>query len=556
MKIKQCLIAGILLFLSEAVLVAQDYNLGIPFIQSFPKSSYQAGAPNGDIDQEASGIMYFANSEGLLSYDASSWELFPLPNKSVLRSIQLGDNGRIYVGGQNEFGYFEGNERGVLRFHSLKSLIPAQHEDFEDVWELVVRDSLILFRSQNKIYCIDGGRCIVLDDQAYVYLQEEGGEIYAASQEGGLFVFKDKSFIRNGQFPAEKPIRINGLFRLGNDLLISSQRQGLFEWNAQGISPWNSAATSFLKELEVSCMQKISEGSFALGTAFGGVLMLDVKGRLFQWIKKEDGLSANGVLSIYLDKGKNLWLGLEKGINLIQINSPFRRIFPDSPQRGSGYDVEIFRDQIYLSTRSGLYRAPWKPYYRPEKARSFELIPASRGQSWGLDLLDDHLILNHENGIFEVDNGEVKEILTDRGFWKIHELKARPGYYFAGTYSGISFFKDGKAGIEYVFDLDSLLESSRFFAQDDRGNIWMAQPYRGIFRIELAEDLRKSSVHKYGAKEGLPSDLNNHLFEIGDEIIFCGDKGSFLFDYEKERFEPFPKFNDIFGDSTKIRRLQ
>ena len=43
---------------------AQNPNLGIPFIQSYPKDVYQSGAQNWDIAQDSRGVMYFANNNG------------------------------------------------------------------------------------------------------------------------------------------------------------------------------------------------------------------------------------------------------------------------------------------------------------------------------------------------------------------------------------------------------------------------------------------------------------------------------------------------------------
>ena len=167
-------------------LSSQDYNLGIPFIKSFERDEYQAAAPNWSIVQDQQGLMYFGNSEGLLVYDGRSWELFPLPNKSVLRALAISDDGQIYAGGQNEMGYFSPDSSGQWTYTSLKQRIPEAHRDLEDVWEIVSEDGGLYFRSSNKVFFLDEESSQVFDDQIYTFLGKARGRVIAATQDGTI----------------------------------------------------------------------------------------------------------------------------------------------------------------------------------------------------------------------------------------------------------------------------------------------------------------------------------------------------------------------------------
>ena len=70
--------------------------------------------------------MYFANQDGLLSFDGAFWKLYSLPNKTIVRSVAIGKDNRIYAGGQDDFGYFAPDKTGRLAFTSLKSLLTAK----------------------------------------------------------------------------------------------------------------------------------------------------------------------------------------------------------------------------------------------------------------------------------------------------------------------------------------------------------------------------------------------------------------------------------------------
>jgi hypothetical protein len=58
---------------------------------NYPKLSYGAGLQNWDIRQDKNGIIYIANNEGLLSFDGNYWRLYPMPNKTIVRSVEIGN---------------------------------------------------------------------------------------------------------------------------------------------------------------------------------------------------------------------------------------------------------------------------------------------------------------------------------------------------------------------------------------------------------------------------------------------------------------------------------
>ena len=143
------------LFLSTSIVQAQN-PIGIPDIINYHNNSYNAGTENRSIVEDQNGVMYFANLEGLLSFDGSSWKLYSLPNKSIVRSIAMGKDNRIYAGGQDDFGYFTPDHSGKLFFTSLKPLLPKKDYSFTDIWNIVLLGHDVFFRSKEKIFQYNG----------------------------------------------------------------------------------------------------------------------------------------------------------------------------------------------------------------------------------------------------------------------------------------------------------------------------------------------------------------------------------------------------------------
>lgn len=99
------------------------YSSPIPFspiVRSYSVSDYNAGIQNWSIAQDERGVMYFGNRKGLLEYDGNNWKLYELPTKGIVRAVYIGEEGRIYVGSYEEFGYFVRTSLNTLEYHSLK----------------------------------------------------------------------------------------------------------------------------------------------------------------------------------------------------------------------------------------------------------------------------------------------------------------------------------------------------------------------------------------------------------------------------------------------------
>ena len=116
------IIIGIL-FSSYSPSISQSSNIGTTCISNFLKKDYKGSPQNWGIDQSEEGIMYFANNDGLLEFDGIHWKCYKVSNQTIVRSVKIAKDGKIFVGAQGEMGYFHGNENGILEYHSIKHLL-------------------------------------------------------------------------------------------------------------------------------------------------------------------------------------------------------------------------------------------------------------------------------------------------------------------------------------------------------------------------------------------------------------------------------------------------
>src|SRR5690606_20434982 len=130
-------------------LPGQIKDIGLPNIRNYTKTEYDSGTQNWDIDQDANGNMYFANNNGLLQFDGTTWHTYKVPNSKNIRSVKVDSrSGRIYVGAYNEFGYFQANAHGFLEYRSLMSKIRDSERNSDFIWKIHLHGDQVVFQDR------------------------------------------------------------------------------------------------------------------------------------------------------------------------------------------------------------------------------------------------------------------------------------------------------------------------------------------------------------------------------------------------------------------------
>ena len=218
---------------------------------------------------------------------------------------------------------------------------------------------------------------------------------------------------------------------------------------------------------------------------------------------------------------------MDNGISYVLTNYPFTQIHPDGDLQGTGYDVKVFRDKIYFGTSNGLYYTDWK---ENTIAPSYHLVAGTAGQVWGLSIVEEQLILSHADGAFVIQDGEAIPIFKDHGVWLFVQDRVNKDVAVAGTYKGLSVFS--LPDFQHQYDLNNFAESSRFLEFDHLKNYWIAHPYRGIYKVNNLLDTAETTISYFGEATGLDSDLHNHVFKVGEQILFCSQNQVYLHDEE------------------------
>jgi DNA-binding CsgD family transcriptional regulator len=534
-------------------------TIGLPDIINYAKPIYKGGLQNWDIKQDKNGIVYFANNEGLLSFDGKYWNNYPLPNKTIVRSVEIGPENRIYTGGQDELGYFSPGINGRLLYHSLIDQIPAKDRSFGDVWDIVSFSGNIYFRSPNKIFKFTKRTVVVFNAPGeWAFLGTCNGKLYAQDFKAGLLKFENDLWVPVSlinTLPANDAV--TGIIPINADsAIITTLKNGLYILSNNKIYVNASVNNIVFKSDRIYAAASVNKDWIALATNNNGVYITDFKGNIIQSFSRTEGLQNNNVLSIFSDSQRNLWLGLDNGIDLITYNSAIKQIKP-LLQDGSGYTAIIHDNRLYLGTSIGLFSVPLQPI--PDMSFSkgnFTAVGNTKGQTWALANINNQLLLGHHEGAFIIKNNNAESISSNKGFWNFVPLSNTfpvPGIV-SGGYNGLNIFKYENGQFSFSKTITGFKESSRFVTLDKDNNIWVSHPYHGVFKIVENPD-GSYSTFAYSGTKGLPSLLNNHIYSIKNELLVATEKGIYIYDKVKDSFEPSEFYHKLLGDQS-IRYLK
>lgn len=167
-------------------------TIATPQIINYSNEVYKGGLQNWSVDQDASGMMYFGNNEGMMVFDGYHWTLYPLPNNTIVRSVAVDSSNRVFVGGQDELGYFEANKWGELVYHSLVSLIAEDEQEFADVWRIEIVEDGVFFMTNNRIFRYHGQQISVdKPKDTWQFMAEVAGKLYAQGLGQGLMSYDE-----------------------------------------------------------------------------------------------------------------------------------------------------------------------------------------------------------------------------------------------------------------------------------------------------------------------------------------------------------------------------
>ncbi|MDW3191685.1 MAG: triple tyrosine motif-containing protein [Cytophagales bacterium] len=525
--------------------------LGLPSIEIYSFKDYSAGGQNYQIRQSEEGLIYIANNFGLLSFDGTYWHTDSIDGGTKVRSVYPHTSGKVYVGAQNEFGYFAPGANGFLSYNSLTDLIPEDHRSFEDVWKICDTEYGISFTTTGGTY--------FFKDEQITFIESSIEPGFALEYKGELLTkhkFSDVHLWKDGKWTVRprQPKMTGGLVSivdLGNDRELWVSRQGIQMLDGDQEKPFlNADLVKRLEDADISKAIRLLNGSIAIATIAKGLFIIDSEtGALDLHMDENNGLVGHTVYDVIEDRNGSLWLSMTNNIVRISWSYPFSFINSNLNVPGTGYTAQMSNDKLYLGTNTGLYVGDM-PF------PTFERVEGIEGQINTIQKVDGQIIVSAHEGVFLVENGRIEPIEKSEGWWSVIPTK-NPEYFIAGTYEGLGLLSRKNGEWQVVKRYEGFGESSRVLAFDQSGDLWMAHGYRGVYRFRMSKSYDQiKEVSYFGPESGLPSQYLNNVFSLSEGLVFTGETGVYQFDKATEMFERHTFLDTLIGHGEHTRIIK
>lgn len=496
--------------------------------------------------QDKNNRLYIANNEGLLVFDGTNWQVFPVPNKTILRSIGFGPGEKLFAGAQDEIGYFTPDGVGRLQFTSLKDKLPASERNFTDVWQLEVSGDEVFFRTDTKIFKLSGEAFSVYPAQsAWLSLHKHQGRLLAHDKNKGLFLFQNNQwqpFILREQLPSN--FFITDLVPFQKDTsLLGTISNGLYLFVQNKLIPFTIKSTGINPYQHFTSLSMLSDSGFLAGTYFNGIYRITRQGISTENISTRNGLPNNTVRCLFADNSGNAWTGLDNGIAFFAYNTVIKQVNPPAFNNGAGYDVKAMNGGLYFALSTGLQ---WLPIQSNTDLSAIAHEPKSilNGLTWNLSIINNQLLAGRDDGLYKISNHLATPVSQATGYWGCRPVpQTTPLKIVAGNYAGLHFFELDKENFTDRGTAEKFKESSRY-VETDNNNIWVSHPYRGIYKINIAD----KTVTLFTQKDGLPADLDNHVFKLKGRIVFATARGIYEYNTATAKMVKAKDYAELFGN--------
>ncbi|MDG1529517.1 MAG: two-component regulator propeller domain-containing protein [Polaribacter sp.] len=511
-------------------------------INIYSQKDYKAESQNWSISQSKEGSLYVANNKGLLEYNGASWQLYPTPNQTILRSVKSIED-KVYTGFYMDFGFWKRNEYGRLVYTSIVNDNDIPLLEDEQFWNIIELDEWILFQSLQRIHLYNPkskAYKIINSDVKITKMYKVNNVIYFQKLGKGIYKIENgfsKIVSGNSIF---KENEIIDIYEKENSLLVLTNSKGFYFLDDDEIRPWNISANKYLLNKTIYSSLRIVGKGFVIGTISNGVLFLNDKGELNNLITRKNGLNNNTVLTIFEDSNNVIWFGHDNGISNIDINSPIKIYKEREGHLGTVYASILYNENLYLGTNQGLF------VKKNNSNKNFKLIKGTEGQVWFLKEIDNQLFCGHDLGTIIINDNEITTKINIQGAWDIKPIGN--GELLQGNYSGLFVLEKNKGSWKVKNKISGFNNSSKSFELYKNNQVFVNHEYKGVFKLKIDKNFEK--VLKVEKDSSINIGKHSSLIKYDNKILYSFEEGVYVYNDVDKKFKKDSIFSKLYSDEN------
>ncbi len=463
---------------------------GSPPITNYTADVYQGHVQSWGIAEDSRGIIYVANSYGLLRFNGVEWQIVRIPGQMVM-SLVYGDQDRIYVGGLGEIGYVsvsspaDPTTDNPWHYESLTPLIPDTVE-FTAVWYSQKTDEGAFFLSYEYFLHYDGEQVHAIPAKTrFNNMFEMEGETYVREAPFGLKRYSDGELVEWDKGALFGSTTLRSVIELGDGNFLFVTYLGLLHFDGQEFRSFDNDAAEYLRVNFIDEAILLADGTIAIATRNGGIVLLDRDGSLLKILTEESGLVSSTVYGLGQDKKGSLWAATINGLSRIDLQIPFRHIDNRHSLSDTANRITSRNDTIFVSTSRGIFLRNSEGATRFFEGKTF-----------------CHQFLHHNDDLYVVCGGALHrftgknfEPVTDAGFSNTIASLGQDTVVSV-HHTGISVARLNGSMLETIYAIDDLRASSNSVQICPSGYLWIGTESQGLFRLAFEWQDGKIAGHR------------------------------------------------------------
>ncbi len=539
-------------------------NLGTNFITNFSALDYRANNQNWAVTQDARGVMYFGNTNGVLEFDGYQWNIISTETTSIVRTLERDDNSTIYVGGNATFGYLAVNTKGEVFYKQLSDKIPQEYRNFSDVRKLCITTHGVYFFTKDIIYqYINDTINIINFTAASLFAWTVNDVVFTIKNNGGVYALQNgkTSLLKGTENITDNSGRIIIMPHEEQNILIVTENKGCFLYNIAdfynnkqhnynfddpNITPkfdkFETDIDQYITENKIYSGKKLNQNTYGIGTIYGGLLLFDKTGKITNIFNKNRGLKDEAVMDFFLDRDNNIWLAQQQGIAYIHYNNPLTKFDENNGIDGSVYVAIKYKDYIFVGTSLGLFFIENHKLKMKNDNTDIKHVTGTIERIWDMTIIDSNLFVASSTAAYLADDTTMYDkfdfkALDYKDCFAVHQSPLFPNKIFLGVSEKIALFNyynyKGRLKLDSFRIFNDVKASIRTILTHEN-DIWFTSAYTGVYRITFNnKNITDYAINHYDTLDGLPKTSYNYVNTFEDKFFIATSKGEFIVEGDK-----------------------
>jgi len=464
--------------------VWNEAGTGLPAIESIPAKNVGSGTGLSMATQDRLGRL-FVGSKQLHVFDGQSWLAVDVPNTLLVQSMALGDDGIIWIGAYNQLGYVTELSLGNFEFHSLLQHLPPETGVLAGILGCARIGQVTYFISRDMLLRWNGRSFEVTryETSSRLFPVQLDGEWWFQHLETGLYQLTETGPILKVTANLLPNRGSMGLTRDSEGLVVMNDwgyfRPGLPD---APVSP--EGLNRRLREMKVSSFAQLPNGSHAIGTLNGGIILYDPQsGHQSEW-SVESGLPERTIFSLRPDQAGRLLVTTTHAVFHFPVGGNPSFFGGQNGITGNINSVTEWQGKVWVATEDGVFHQQ----LTPGKPGAFARVGQLTEHYWFLQSNREDLLLGRHGGMDAFDGRSVRNAYTIRanGAYVITPSSRHPGRVYSSESLGVAVLQrqpDGSYVREPLVDLPS---ACAWVHEDTTGRLWLGTLTKGAFTFDPA----------------------------------------------------------------------